>query len=181
LSATCTVCHNPAARALIDGALVAGERPMHVHRDYGDALGLSLSAVYRHARSHVRSHLVPEYVGNVTSGELLADQAALARSLYAQHVAATEAGHHAAAARFGAEAGRVLRDLLSEGFDTEDDAQRRRDLEEAGSTLGKLMYLHRDVLPQAEQVARSLGFARLADEIRDDMPALFAARDAKKE
>jgi hypothetical protein len=122
--AHCSICSNPSARALIDGALLGGDRPIDAHRFHGEALGLSLSAVYRHARSHRPQHgLATLYVGDTPSGDLVADLAAQRRSHVAQRDAALARGDHTSASREGHEAAQLGLALLKTAFSDDDAAE----------------------------------------------------------
>lgn len=118
--ASCSICTRPEARALIDGALLAGNRPIDAHRYHGEALGLSLSAVYRHARAHrPGSTLAASWLGDTTSGELVADLAAQRRSHTEQRERALKRGDTTAATREGHEAAALGLALLKVGIETD--------------------------------------------------------------
>jgi hypothetical protein len=117
----CSICSSPPARALIDGALLGGSKPIDAWRHHGEALGLSLSATYRHARAHrPATGLAQVWLGDTTSGDLVADLAAQRRSHTAQRDAAIARGDHTAAAREGHEAAQLGLALIKFGFDDDD-------------------------------------------------------------
>jgi len=155
-------------------------RPSHVHQKYGEALGVSLSAVFRHSRGHVRSSLVPVFLGDHTRGETVADLAALARSLYRQHVDARESGQAAASARFGGEARQAFSALLAVDVDSERAVEMAGYAEQLGQVFGALLWEHRDLLPLAAEIARRDGHALALQELETDLPATFAAWDRQE-
>lgn len=178
MSSQCSICSNPAARDVIDGALLAGMRPSHIHQRYGEALGVSLSATFRHARGHVRSSLAPTFLGDATKGETIADLSALARSLYQQHIDAREAGQASASARFGGEARQAFSALLAAGVESESAAETWSFAEQQGATLAQLLFENRDLLPVAADVARRHGHDLMVEELETNLPEALAAFDA---
>lgn len=172
--ASCTICTRPEARALIDGSLLAGNRPIDAYRFHGEALGLSLSATYRHARSHrPGTALAAAWLGDTTSGELVADLAAQRRSHTEQRERALKCGDTTAATREGHEAAALGLALLKVGIETD-------------ATAAAL--LNADRLTRATQRAarnrpahaRELAAAALElkfNELADDAEALAASAD----
>lgn len=117
----CSICRNPTAKALVDGALAGGDRPLAVYKKHGAALGVSQSAVYRHARNHLGpGKLSVDWLGDSMSGEVVADLAFLSRSFVAQRKAALERGDSQIAASEGRAAMTAMQNLLKIGI--EDDS-----------------------------------------------------------
>ena len=95
MGAICSICSNPSARALIDGALLSGERPGRISDKYSESLGVSRSAIYRHSRGgHVKSKFTPSYLGDRTVGETITDLAAIARRCPLRIGAGRQAADH---------------------------------------------------------------------------------------
>jgi len=125
--ANCSICSSAPARALIDGALLGGDRPIDAYRYHGEALGLSLSAVYRHARSHrPQTGFAATFVGDTLSGDLIADLAAQRRSHVEQRDAALARGDNTSASREGHEAAQLGLALLKSAFSDDEAAEALR-------------------------------------------------------
>jgi hypothetical protein len=182
MTAMCTICSNAAARALVDGALIAGERPSQIFKEYGESTGLfSRSACYRHARAHRPvSNLLPVMLGDVMSGEVVADAAALFRSNYESHVDAKAAGKDAIAQRYASEARQGAADLMKiANAQTEAEALALLTADQMRNVLSRLLYVRQDLIDDAETVAAGFGFTDLADDIAT-LPGIFAAHDVAK-
>lgn len=122
--ATCTICSNRAARAVIDSELLSGVRPSEIIRNYAENLSLSASAVYRHARAHrPQTTLATSWLGDSTTGDVVADVAAQRRSHTAERERALLRGDSSTASREGHEALAASLALLKLGIDSDDAAR----------------------------------------------------------
>jgi len=168
--AVCTVCSNRPARALIDGAIAAGSTPINAWRDHGEALGLGLHSVYRHVRHRhgQRSALTPTWLGEATTGDLLADLAALRTSHIEQRDRAIERNDHATAAREGTAAQTALSTLLRLGITDDTDTAYARGYDRLARSLSRASHRDPNIARAVAQAARELkldDLAREADEL----------------
>lgn len=123
--ANCSVCRNTEKKGTVDAALVSGLRPIDVFRQHGEALSLSQSSIYRHARRHApRSALSLEWLGgDTTTGDVISDLAALRRGLLEGYREATERGDRTNSVRLAHEAQAVSATLLKEHVTTDGRAE----------------------------------------------------------
>ncbi|MDB5542579.1 MAG: hypothetical protein JWQ89_4306 [Devosia sp.] len=165
--AACSICRNPSAKALIDGAVLSGSTPIDAWRQHGEGLGISLAATYRHTNRHsARGIIAPNYLGDLTTGEVLADQAALVRSFIVQRSNALDRGDNATAAREGALAQNALTTLIKAGIPNEDAATTLHYFDKIGRTLQLRARQDPDALDALAAVADSVYDKELADDLR---------------
>lgn len=163
--ATCTICSNRAARAVIDAALLSGERPSVIIRSYAENLGLSASAVYRHARSHrPQTTLATSWLGDSTTGDVVADVAAQRRSHTAERERALLRGDSSTASREGHEALAASLALLKLGIDSDDAAQGLATADHVIRAVQTATKRRPEFATELADAARELDYVDLADD-----------------
>ena len=163
--AVCTVCSKKAARALVDGSLAAGMTPIETFRAHGEGLGLSLSAVYRHARAHrPHSALSVKWLGDTPSGEIIADVSRLHRSHLEQREAAILRGDHTTASREGHEASTTGAALLKAGIEDHGTAEQLENHTQLQRILQRAALREVSITTTLAAAARELRFEDFATD-----------------
>jgi hypothetical protein len=171
--AGCTICTNPSARALVNGALLAGTTPRDVFRFHGEALGVSQSALYRHARAHVRIGLVkPWRAADSTTGDVVSDMATMRRGLVQQFHDAAERGDSAASARAAHEAASISATLLKSDFESDKAVAYQVYVEALTDTLITAMRDRHELATELLAVAESLGHSSVVEDMQESMDFL---------
>jgi hypothetical protein len=169
MTSRCTICATRATRDLIDRALLGGDRPSEILRRYPDLV--SPASLYRHSRNHKpRNMLTPVWLGNTTSGELIADLAAQRRSHVAQRDLALERGDHGTATREGHEAGSLGLALLKAGVENDAAAQGFALYERLGRAVAYAIRARNEFGPELAAAANRAG----DKELSEDLTALAA-------
>jgi hypothetical protein len=162
----CTVCGTRATRDLVDAALLAGDRPADILRRYPDLV--SSSALYRHARAHKPvTALAVTWLGDTSSGDLIADLAAQRRSHIVQRDAALERGDSNSAAREGHEATSIALALLKSAFPDDTAAAQLAYADRITRATQRATRNRPEHADELAAAAAELEFADLAQDARD--------------
>jgi hypothetical protein len=115
LGRACSICSDPARRAAVDGALLAGSTPAEVARLYKDTFDFSMSGLYRHAR-HAHTPSVALSVP-LPEGEAPADALRVLIAVQSSQLAALERADRAGDDKLAASAADRLRAITRELMD----------------------------------------------------------------
>jgi len=182
--ASCTVCANAPARALLEGALMSGNTPIQAWREHLEALNIGLSSVYRHIRAkHGKLPMVPTWIGDSTTGDIVADLSTLRASHLEERDRAIARGDHVTAAREGSAAQTAMATLLRAGVEDDTMGATVRYYEAISRAIGRASRNdpnHARALATAARELRLSDVADDADELAANITAYLANRIPKE-
>lgn len=168
-AASCSICRDPARRALIDGELKVGTRPADIFRKFAPTMGFSQSALYRHARGHQRrTSTGARWVdGESTLGDLISDLGRLRRGLLATFAEATAQGNDASANRAAHEAHSIAATLLKTGIEDDAVAEDLAVLDRLRAAMHRATLTRPDFAHELAEAARDVRDEGLATDLDD--------------